>query len=530
LLLREKIKLAAPGEFTGRACFSALKEVRRQLFSLDQRGPRNRVSLAHVANPQAPDRQALDRQTFDPQAYSPELHGLLGSLKAIRQRILANSLLRSGAGWFVWLLLGLVAVGLVIDNFAGGALTLAVLAAVGAVALLAWTWRNRPSDYEAARRLDSAAGLQDRISTAVYLGGIDDPQGMAGEQRKDALARFAKLDPRRFFPVEAPGNLRRAAALLLVVTGLFAYRIHHRPPLVSLLQTTARSALVQSILSPIAHAMEKDLQRMAAVAKKQDAPGNETERAESTSNSEALWKSDDKGPGAEDPKDSADAGAGDQPQDQMQAPGNPEGDPSGEARQQDSYSPSQEGKSGDDSSTGKGQQSEQQGPEGRQSLGQSLLQALKNMMSNSPSQQSNNRAAQQPPNGQGNPQSGNSQQPGGTESDKRGDSRGNSDAKQKATQTASEGAGSQQGSKELRKDQESHPVNAVPDRVALEAGGYKEQTRMKIATETGAAQLADRGLAPRQDAVINGAEQENIPARYRFYVQRYFEHADNEKH
>ncbi len=163
-------------------------------------------------------------------------------------------------------------------------------------------------------------------------------------------------------------------------------------------------------------------------------------------------------------------------------------------------------------------------------MGQSLMQALKNMMSKSPNQPSNNRAAQQPPNGQGTPQSGNSQQPGAQESDKRGDSRGNSDAKQKATQTASEGAGSQQGTKELRKDQETHPVNAVPDRVALEASGFKEQTRMKVATETGTAQLAVRDLSPQQDAVTNGAEQENIPARYRFYVQRYFEHADNGKH
>jgi hypothetical protein len=157
------------------------------------------------------------------------------------------------------------------------------------------------------------------------------------------------------------------------------------------------------------------------------------------------------------------------------------------------------------------------------------MQALKNMMSNSPNQQPSNRQNQQPPNGQGTPQSGNSQQPGATESDKRGESRGNSDAKQKATQTASEGAGSQQGTKELRKDQEAHPVNAVPDRVALEASGFKEQTRMKIATETGTAQLAVGNQAAQQDAVVNGSEQENIPARYRFYVQRYFEHADTGK-
>jgi hypothetical protein len=162
-------------------------------------------------------------------------------------------------------------------------------------------------------------------------------------------------------------------------------------------------------------------------------------------------------------------------------------------------------------------------------MGQSLMQALKNMMSKTPNQHANNRPDQQPPNGQGTPQSGNSNQPGASESDKRGDSKGNSDAKQKATQTASEGAGSQQGNKELRKDADMHPVNAVPDRVALEASGFKEQTRMKVATETGAAHLATGDASPQQDAVTNGAEQENIPARYRFYVQRYFEHADEGK-
>ena len=53
--------------------------------------------------------------------------------------------------------------------------------------------------------------------------------------------------------------------LVLIAAGLFAYRIHHQPPLISLLQTTARSQLVQSIFSPIVHAMEKDLQRTMAL-------------------------------------------------------------------------------------------------------------------------------------------------------------------------------------------------------------------------------------------------------------------------
>jgi hypothetical protein len=518
LLLREKINLAVPGEISGRRCLSALRNVWRRAFGkIHKQSQENQISLARA---------------FDRQSYSPELHGLTETLRTIRQRILANTLLQSWTKWFVWLLIAMIAIALISAKLGGALLLVAILGVVGAAAILVRTWKYRPSRYEAARRLDSAAGLQDRISTAVYLGGAEDSAGMIGKQRKDAIVRLAKVNAARFFPVELPGNLKRASVLVLLVAGLFAYRIQHQPPLVSLLQTTVRSQLVQSIFSPIVHAMERDLQRtIALVTMKPDVAGEEARRGDSASSSDDLWKTnDDKGAGAGEQKDSVDAGAGDQPQDELQAPGSQEGTPSGEARQQDNSTQSQEGKSGSEKADGKQQQSEQQGPDGRQSLGQSLMQALKSMMSNSPNQQSNNRANQQPPSGQGTPQSGNSHQPGATESDKRGESRGSSDAKQKATQTASEGAGSQQGSKELRKDQETHPVNAVPDRVALEASGFKEQTRMKIATETGTAQLAFRDVSPQQDSVTNGAEQENIPARYRFYVQRYFEHADNGKH
>ena len=518
LLLREKTNALVPGEFSGKARLSAFREWWLQISSKVQTGFRaNQALISGTVYP------------LDQRAISPELNGLIVTLKTIRHRILANMLLRGWTKWFVCLLIGLIVVAAMSVKLAGALLLIGALAAIGLAAIATWIWRNRPSNYETAQRLDSAARLYDRISTAIYLGGIDDSDGMVGEQRKDALARLVKVDSRALFPVQSPGNIRRASALALIAAGLFAYRVHHQPPLVSLLQTTARSQFVQSMFAPIVHAMEKDLQRtMALVTTKPDAAANETQRGDAASNNDDLWKaSDDQGTGPDEQKDAADAD--DQPQDELQASGNQEGNP-GEARQQDSNSQSQQGKGGDSTDGKSQQQSEQQGPEGRQSLGQSLMQALKNMMSNSPNQRSNNRPNQQPPNGQGSPQSGNSQQPGATESDKRGDSRGNSDAKQKATQTASEGAGSQQGTKELRKDQETHPVNAVPDRVALEASGFKEQTRMKVATETGTAQLAVRDLSPKQDAVTNGAEQENIPARYRFYVQRYFEHADNGKH
>ena len=116
----------------------------------------------------------------------PELHGLIDTLQTIRQRILANTLLRGWTKWFVWLLIALIAVAAVSSRLAGAVLFVAVLAAVGAAAILTWTWRNRPSNYETARRLDFAAGLKDRLSTAIFLGGIEDP---GGDDRRAAQGR-----------------------------------------------------------------------------------------------------------------------------------------------------------------------------------------------------------------------------------------------------------------------------------------------------------------------------------------------------
>ena len=514
--LREKINLVVPGNSTGRASFSALRDFYWGFLARNQE--------------QFHDNQILLARIFDHQPRSPELKGLIDTLKPIRQRILTNTILRGWVKWFGWILIVLAVVAAASNTLFAPIFVVGIAAITVAIGLLAAIWRDRPSHYEIARQLDSSAGLKDRLSTAIYLGAVQDPFGIVGEQRRDALSRLGKVDCRELFPFEWPGNAKRAAALVLIVAGLFAYRVHHQPPLISLLQSTAHSQLVQSILSPFARAIEKDIQRTFALATaKPDTLGEETRRAEEAATDD-LWKSDEKSPSTDQQKNTA--GAGDQPQDQMQPPGDQEGTPSTDGRQQDSNSQARESKSGSESNDGKSQeQSEQTGPQGRQSVSQSLMQALKNMMSKSPNQQSsNNRANQQPPNSQGSPQSGSSNQPGATESDRRGDSKGNSDAKQKSSQTASEGAGSQQGTKDLRTDLESHPVNAVPDRVALESSGFKEQTRMKVATETGTAQLAVHDQAPRQDAVTNGSEQENIPARYRFYVQRYFEHANNGKH
>ena len=522
-MFREKTQLPAPDPIPEPGFFSVLRRARREL------------SATHRV-PERKNPPSLSRD-FDNPDCVPELHGLLDALRSIRLHIVTNRFLEDWIAWSAWILIALIAVLAVSARLAIAMILAAILAAVGATLILVWDWRLRPSTYQTARQVDSAAGLRDRVSTAVYLGDARNPAGLIERQRQDALARTAKVDLRKLFPLRAPLFFRRALAILLAAAALCTYRIHHRPPLLALWQTTARSPLVQSIISPLVQAMEKDLQRtMALVTSKPDALSDQLRAGEAAPSSDDLWQSSDEKSGGEklEDQESLEAGDADAPQDQMQPAGDQNGSPNAQSQQQENDSPQSPGgaNSGQNSANNSQQPSGAQGSQNsRESLSQSLMQALKNMMSNSPNQQSNSRSDQQSrqPNSQGASQSGNSHQPGNTDSDKKGDSHGSSDAKQKATESASNGAGSQAGSKEMNKELAARPVTAVPDRVALESSGFKEQTRMRIDTETGSAQMAVRGGSSQGEAVINGAEQENIPPRYRLYVQQYFERVDNAK-
>ncbi len=484
--------------------------------------------------PHRHENQASLRQDFPKQDFSPDLHAPIDILKAIRRRILANTLLSGWMAWSSWILIGLIAVGALAAKLAVWTALAMSMAALGVIAILVWAWRTRPSTYETACRLDAAAGLQDRISTAIYLGGTRSPDGMIQRQRGDAVSRLSRVNPNGLFPVRMPATARRTLLLALAVAGLFTYRIHHKAPLVALLQTTARAPLVQSILSPLAQGMQKDLQRaIALVTFQPETSAEQSQDIESRTASDDLWQSSDNhgDEATADQQDASDVGG--MPQDQRQGPGDQNGPSSTASKLDESNQPqSQNGKNGNaGKSENSSKPSDAQGAgNGKQSLSQSLIDALKNMMSKSSSQQSNHGGSQAPrPPSQGAPPSGNSHQSGTSESNQKGGSRGISDAKDKASQTAGNGAGSQQGNKQMGKGLETHPVKAVPERVALEASGYKDRIRMRVDPGTGAARLAVRDVSPQAEAVINGAEQENIPARYRLYVQRYFEHVDNGK-
>jgi len=518
---REKIKSVGPVVLSGPALFSALRNTWNESFTWT----RKQAYASRVSH--GPD--------FGDQSWPPGLHALIDPLAAIRRRILTNAFLGGWTKLWTWILAGLIVAAAFSPKLAWAVISAGALVIFGAITGAILTWRARPSAYEAACRFDSAAGLHDRVSTAISLGVLENPDGMTLRQRQDAVLRAGRVNPEKLFPIRIPAAGRRAIMLGAAAAILFVYRIHYKPPIAALLQTTARSQLVQSILSPIVHAMEKDLQRtIALVNSKPDSPDDKVRPGKSPTAPDDLWKAnDDQGSKAEDgQQDSPEANAADQMQEQppssMQG-GQGEAKPADSEQQQGGDRQSQQANNGSERMGGDTQQQSdsQDSENSHQSLSQSLMQALKNMLSNSPSQQANNQANQKQPNSPGMPQSGNSRQPGSGEADKKGDSRGMSDAQQKATQNSSSGAGSQQGSKELKKDQTSLPVNAVPDRVALESNGFKEQTRVRIDGGTGTARLPVRDVSPQAVAVTNGAEQENIPARYRLYVQHYFEHPES---
>ena len=88
------------------------------------------------------------------------------------------------------------------------------------------------------------------------------------------------------------------------------------------------------------------------------------------------------------------------------------------------------------------------------------------------------------------------------------------------------GNGSTPVPKVAAKETPPPPKNLPQDRVNLEANDFRQQGRIRTTSAAGTAQLPLRDIKPQPVAAIKGSEQENIPVRYRLYVQRYFEHSD----
>jgi len=406
-----------------------------------------------------------------------ELHSLIDDLQIAVRRSWEESFLRGSIRWWNWILVGLIAAAAFSPKLVGIVILAVILAALAGAIVALRVWRTRLSIYAAACRLDLAAGLHDRISTALYFGDAAQPDGIMLLQRRDALKKAHGLDLRKLFPVRLP-DTRRALALAVVVAGLFTYRMFYRPPMTALLQTTARSRLVQAMLAPLRKKDTDALQRTASQGSQDaEAAAQEKRPAESAQSPDDLMP----------PPRAAVAG-------QENAEGaNADDQQQGQPTAQGTASPS---------------------------LSQALLDALKSMFANQPPPEGANAQARPPDGTQaanqapGNPGDGGDQK----------DSQDGADSQQKNPKGTASGAGdTQAGSKELRK---STPlsVKAIPDRVPLQSANLKDQPLVDVSAEAGTSKIATGNAMPQAVTAANGGEQEGIPARYRAYVQRYFEH------
>jgi hypothetical protein len=452
---------------------------------------------------------------------------------------LANDFLNRWLVWISWISLGLVIGAAVSKRLSGMLIAAVILLVAGAVVVFARAWSKRPNEYGVACRLDDASGLQDRLSTAIHLGATGTSDEMVLYQRRDALKRVPEVDPGRLCPIRLPSFAAQSLTVALLALALLGYRIHFKAPILALVQSAANSNVEKTVISPLVGVVKKDLLALVnrepevqpAAADAETVPGlpdakNGDDPSQANKDGmtpEGDWDDDTQAGNNGEPTDVGDPQAGDaaaqgQGQDASQAADAPQNQQSADANQ-----PGQN-ENGTEKGSGDPQQANQQS-----SAFNSMLQALKNMAKNMSGQPSTSpgESGGQPSAAGSSQQAGNS--PGqGAKSDSSKDSDQNDAGNSPGSKKPGGGAGN--GSTPVAKQNPKNtplPGNTVADRVDLEANNFRQQGRIRTTSAVGMAQLPLRDIKPQPEAAIKGAEQENIPVRYRLYVQRYFEHTDS---
>jgi hypothetical protein len=423
-------------------------------------------------------RSAVDdpSDTFSTPSYSlPDLqkqnlpaqfHDLIDVLTALRRRTIANRFLRLWAILWLGVLCGLIMAGLFVTSERSSLSIAAVLLVIGAAAVYGWIWRGRESLYQAAWVLDSAAGLKDRLSTALFFANAKESSAFLSQQRTDALGRVARIDVPSLFPIRLPRAARSVAVLMVIAATVFVYRAYHQAPMLALLQVSERSHLLQRVFqSPEVKALADQKTEEPAVQQA----------------NEDLWQpvvtADD-----QPPQDASDQAAVE--------------------TQEVSSQP--------------------------QSLTKSMMQALKNMVQGNSAQQPNDKGQNQQNPSQKDSQANKSAQGDSSEKGNQTESSDKTDGEHKSPGAGDKLRTPQPMVKNTVKSSDPS-VKIVTQRVALQSETLKDQPRTKADAELGTAQLATRNISPQAMAVINSPEPDDIPARYRVYVQRYFEHTDDKQ-
>ena len=493
---------------------------------------------------------AARRRTPQQGACPSELHGLIHAIGIAGRRDLINAFLRDWMIWLSWTLAGFLLIASLSKRLMTPLALAGIFFVLGAIVAIVRARWIRPSPYGMACRLDSAAGLLDRVPTALHLAAAESPDAMTLRQRKDALERLARVDARALFPIRLPSFARRTLVLALVVSAFLVYRIHHGPPIPALVRTAVNSRVQKAVLAPIEVAVKRDL--MELIQQEPGTGSKDSASAETIPGLRDAKNSGDVSPPDDEP-DTADAAWGQDSRPSDQQPSEPgdlqpgqsvsKGQPGSKsegARQEQADDGSQQSPATQNAGRGSnGQQPETQQEGNSQSSGaKSALQALKDFVKSIRGQESQQSPPpaeyaprDRPPSAEASSETGNSH-----EHPAQGDTfKGDSDRRDASaiSDPKKPGGGAGNGSTAVsREDVKSPPPMAakmVRDRVDLEANDFRQEGRLRTSAGPGVAQMPLREINPQPLAAIKGAEQENIPARYRLYVQRYFEREDGGK-
>jgi hypothetical protein len=472
------------------------------------------------------------------------LRGLLDETGVVRRRILANRFLVYWlACWNV--VLGVLILAAAFSGHLKGAIVMApILLALGAAASVVVAKRKGPSLYGAASRLDASAGLQDRLSTTIHFAAEEKPDWMVLNQRRDALTRLKSINARALFPLQMPATVRHTAVAALITVGFLAYRVKYGPPGLTLAHKVSQTHLVEAVITPLARVIRNvplnvvDRQQDVLDAEAAAAAGL-TAKEEKEPNIPTLGQ-----PGANDsaamshqnsqplfPIDSSDAQHGPQSPNQSQGNSTSPSDSTQQGQQQNaSNQNSQKGAGDGKSASNSPSQANGQGSKGgQQSLGQKLMQALKDMMGNNTAQDSSQSPSQSSQQTQGPSTQGQGGQPSdsggkGSQQSATNDAKGHDTPGNSGPHSgAGNGTSQPPAPKAGEQNNASAQNNLVPERVPLDASDFRVQTHPRAMPGPGSAEVPITNATLTGTATTNGAEQQNIPMRYRQYVQRYFD-------
>ncbi len=414
--------------------------------------------------------------------------------------------------------------------------TILVFGAVGVAIGIRRLLKDAPSQYAAAVQLDESAQLHDALSTAVHFASHPHPgfAAFAPAQRQQAEEAAASVNLTAAVPFTMPRALYAMAALALLASGLvfLRYEVMHKLDL--------RQPLTEVLFEDQAakQAQQKKGGRFDPTAK---------ERLEAA---ESLLSRMDKAPQPNQPQDleamlekaleapqgNPQQGDRSQPQDGKSMDGgdkNKDGDPmeGPESKDQQGDKGGQDGKSGDSKS----------GKENN-SLLDKLKDAMSNMMSKKDGQGDKQQSGQQNQSGKNDKGTGEksssqkgAQQDGKTQSGQEnsedaGDAQKGEQAQGQASDKAGDqkpqagsGKGSQDGAKDIRAAEQLKAMGKLSEILGKRAQSVSGETSIEVESGSQTLRTAYKDQATAHGAAESEVTRDEIPLDRQSFVQQYFQ-------